>query len=74
LSAARLWKSYRIRLAEERRAQWATGLAVVALAAAAWFAAWILVVLAFYAVLGVAILRSGLFDALLPPDSDYDEF
>jgi len=74
MTAARIWKSYRLRLAEDRRLQWATGIAVVALAAAAWFAPWVLVVLAFYTTLALAILRSGLFDALLPPDPDYDEF
>jgi hypothetical protein len=74
MTAARIWKIYRERLAEDRRLQWATGLAVIALAATAWFAAWVLLVLALYIGLAYAILRSGLFDSLLPVDPDYDEF
>jgi hypothetical protein len=74
MTAARIWKIYRESLAEDRRLQWATGFAVIALAATAWFATWALFVLAFYVGLGLAILRSGLFDSLLPADPDYDEF
>ena len=74
MTAARVWKIYRERLAEDRRLQWASGFAVLALAATAWFAAWALFVLAFYVGLALAILRSGLFDSLLPANPDYDEF
>jgi hypothetical protein len=74
MTAARIWRIYRERLAADRRLQWASGFAVVALAATAWFAAWALFVLAFYVGLALAILRSGLFDSLLPVDPDYDEF
>ena len=74
MTVARIWKSYRRRVAEDRRVQWTTGGAVLLLLATAWFALWILVVLALYIALALAILRCGLFDALLPADPDYDEF
>jgi hypothetical protein len=74
MSAARIWKFYREWLADDRRAKWGTGFACVLLAAAAWFAPWVLVLVAFYGALGYALLRCSLFDGLFPPDPDYDEF
>ncbi|HEY3183536.1 MAG TPA: hypothetical protein VGJ77_11910 [Gaiellaceae bacterium] len=74
MTATRIWKIYREALADERRVRWATAFAGALLLATAWFAAWVLVLLAFYGVLAVALLRSRLFDGLLPGDADLDDW
>jgi hypothetical protein len=73
MTAARIWKTYRIALAEDRRTRWASAFAGALLLVTAWFAVWVLVLLAFYGVLAVALLRSRLFDGLLP-DGDLDDW
>jgi chromate transport protein ChrA len=74
MTAARIWKIYRERLADDRRVKWATGLGGAAFLAAAWFAPWVLVLVAFYGALAFGLLRCNLFEGLLPADPDYDEF
>jgi chromate transport protein ChrA len=74
MTAARIWKIYRRRLADERRVQWTTGLAGAALLTTVWFAPWVLVLLVFYGALAVGLLRCSLFDGLLLDDADLDDW
>jgi hypothetical protein len=74
LSAARLWKSYRRRLGEDRRVRWATAGVVATILAAAWFAPWLLFIMGFFVLATVAVFRTGLFDELLVGNEDFDEW
>jgi hypothetical protein len=74
MDAARIWKLYRSALAEDRRVRWVTAGAAASAAVVTWRAPWMLGFAVVFTLLAWAVLRTGLFDEVLPRDPDDDDF